>query len=234
MFTNRYIFIYSTVMVIVVAAILSTTATILKPLQEENEEIAKIQSILKSIHIESPRDSAKILYQKMVIDEKVVDSEGNVIEGEEAFDVDMKKEVKKDVDKRKLPLYITKKDNGNVAYIVPLHGKGLWGPVWGYIAFGDDMKTILGATFDHKAETPGLGAEINKDPFSDQFLGKTIFDDSGNFTSIKVIKGGAKEGDLHGVDAISGGTITSDGVTDMLYDCLIGYKTYFENVKNSK
>ena len=84
--------------------------------------------------------------------------------------------------------------------------------------------------FDHKAETPGLGAEINRDFFQDPFAGKTIFDGE-EFKSIKVIKGGAKEGDKHGVDGISGGTITSDGVTDMIFERLSMYLPYFNNVK---
>jgi Na+-transporting NADH:ubiquinone oxidoreductase subunit C len=223
-------------MVIIVAAILSTAATILKPMQDENEEIAKIQSILMSVKVESTKENAKEIYKKMIGSENelVVDNQGNILEGENAFAINMQKEAKEEIDKRRLPVFIANLENGQKAYILPLSGKGLWGPVWGYIAIKDDLRTVIGATFDHKSETPGLGAEINKEPFSDQFIGKAIFDEDYNFTSIKIVKGGAKEGDMHGVDAISGGTITSNGVSDMLYDCMIGYKSYFEKIKNNQ
>ena len=127
-----------------------------------------------------------------------------------------------------MPLYISNID-GSEKYIIPLRGTGLWGPIWGYISLDNDMNTVYGAVFDHKAETPGLGAEINRDFFEKPFNGKRIFDLEGDFVSIAVIKGGAKENDYHGVDGISGGTITSDGVTAMLKERLDKYLPYFEN-----
>ena len=127
-----------------------------------------------------------------------------------------------------MPLYISNID-GSEKYIIPLRGTGLWGPIWGYISLDNDMNTVYGAVFDHKAETPGLGAEINRDFFEKPFNGKRIFDLEGDFVSIAVVKGGAKENDYHGVDGISGGTITSDGVTAMLKERLDKYLPYFEN-----
>ena len=127
-----------------------------------------------------------------------------------------------------MPLYISNID-GSEKYIIPLRGTGLWGPIWGYISLDNDMNTVYGAVFDHKAETPGLGAEINRDFFEKPFNGKRIFDLEGDFVSIAVIKGGAKENDYHGVDGISGGTITYDGVTAMLKERLDKYLPYFEN-----
>ena len=127
-----------------------------------------------------------------------------------------------------MPLYISNID-GSEKYIIPLRGTGLWGPIWGYISLENDMNTVYGAVFDHKAETPGLGAEINRDFFEKPFNGKRIFDLQGDFVSIAVVKGGAKENDYHGVDGISGGTITSDGVTAMLKERLDKYLPYFEN-----
>ena len=108
-------------------------------------------------------------------------------------------------------------------------GKGLWGPIWGYIALESDKNTVAGASFDHKGETPGLGAEINQGWFQEPFVGKKIFDESGDYQSIRVIKGGAPEGDKHGVDAISGGTITSNGVTEMLVRTLKIYEPYLKS-----
>ncbi|HRW22050.1 MAG TPA: NADH:ubiquinone reductase (Na(+)-transporting) subunit C, partial [Bacteroidales bacterium] len=114
-------------------------------------------------------------------------------------------------------------------YIIPLSGKGLWGPIWGYIALNEDMTTVFGATFSHKSETPGLGAEIETDWYQQKFSEKKIFDENGDFVSIKVVKGGAPPDNIHGVDAISGGTITSNGLEDMLFDCLKLYEPYLNN-----
>ena len=113
-----------------------------------------------------------------------------------------------------------------------MRGKGLWGPIWGFIALKDDMNTISGAVFDHKAETPGLGAEISLDWFQEPFIGKTIFEGK-NLVSINIVKGGADADDMHSVDGISGGTITSDGVADMLAERFKQYLPFF-NKKNSQ
>ena len=137
--------------------------------------------------------------------------------------------MKKDVNTQLLPLFISQID-GATSYIIPLRGKGLWGPIWGFIALKDDLTTVYGAVFDHKGETPGLGAEINQPFFQEPFAGKTIFEGL-NFTSIKVVKVGYSKGDMHAVDGISGGTITSDGVTDMLSERLSMYLAYFEKIK---
>lgn len=243
MFSNRYIFIYSTVMVIIVAALLSTTAMMLQPFQEQNFAIAKIQGILASADIESTADDAEELYKDAIKEELIIDPEGNVISlykngafetGEErAFDLNLKKELynKKMGKPFKIPLYIAEID-GNITYIVPLLGKGLWGPVYGNIAFGTDFNKVVGADFGHDKETPGLGAEISTKEFAAQFIGKSIFDANGNFVSIAVVKGGAStlpnDRQIHGVDAVSGGTITSNSVTDMLDDCLENYVSYIK------
>ena len=146
----------------------------------------------------------------------------------------MKKEVKKQPVDQRFPLYVAEK-GGKTFYVIPLYGAGLWDAIWGYIALDEDKNTIIGANFDHKAETPGLGAEITTDWFQAQFQGKTLLNDlnagyvADNFVSVKAIKGGAKAGDAHGVDAISGGTITSDGVSDMVQERLARYLPYFKN-----
>jgi len=150
-----------------------------------------------------------------------------------AFDIDLKKELDKaktgEADKQLFPLFVFNKD-GNLYYIIPVRGKGLWGPIWGYVALEGDMNTVHGASFGHKGETPGLGAEIETEEFQKQFVGKKIFDESGNFVSIKVVKGGAAPEDTHGVDAVSGGTITSNGVTEMLKRTLGSYISYFKTM----
>ncbi len=225
---NSYTIGFATIMVIIVAALLSSAAIGLKPFQSKNIEQEKKQNILKSVGVEVSREQAEIDYSTYIKDELVLNHLGEIQEGS-AFNIDLSKEVRKDVKDQSFPLYVADVE-GEIRYIIPLRGKGLWGPIWGFISLEKDLNTISAAVFDHKAETPGLGAEINRDFFQDPFAGKTIFDGE-EFKSIKVIKGGAKEGDKHGVDGISGGTITSDGVTDMIFERLSKYLPYFNNVK---
>ncbi len=227
---NSYIFIYASILVVVFASILSGASILLSPMQEKNIEIEKKQNILASVNIESTPENAEKLYDRKITESYVINSEGEKIEGD-AFTIDMKSELEKPLEERKLPLFYGKKEDGGKNVIVPLRGKGLWGPIWGYISFEGDYNTVSGAYFDHKGETPGLGAEISTAEFQKQFLGKKIFNDEGEFVSIKVTK--KKSGDnKHEVDAVSGGTITSNGLQDMLYDCLSGYKKYFNEHKN--
>jgi Na+-transporting NADH:ubiquinone oxidoreductase subunit C len=139
-----------------------------------------------------------------------------------AFDIIMADAVSKPMDEREVPLFIAERD-GKVFYIIPVRGKGLWGPIWGYVSILSDGYTIAGATFGHKSETPGLGAEISLPIFTGQFPGKKLAV-NGAYQSISVRKGDAS-GD-HQVDGISGGTITSVGVESMLNDCLQPYMSY--------
>jgi len=229
MHSNKYIFIYSAVMVVVVAVALTIVAVQLKPLQDINIRIEKMQNILASVNLVTTPKNAQELYTKYLKETLVVNEKGDLITGVDAFTVDLALELKKPPADRQLPIYIAILDNGEKAYIVPLRGKGLWGAIWGYISFKSDFNTVVGTMFDHKSETPGLGAEINTREFQQHFEGKKIFDDKGVFTSIGILKGGAKPDDMHGVDAISGGTITSKGVEKMIRDCLVGYENYFKN-----
>lgn len=227
--SNLYTFIYAAVLVIVVAAVLSFTALKLKPLQDANVKIEKMQDILASVQIESTVKDAEEKYNKFITKSFIVDTKGVEAKGE-AFKVDLKKEYKKDLEERKIPVYEATLEDGSKKVVFPLRGKGLWGPIWGYISLNDDLNTIYGAVFDHKSETPGLGADINKDWFQEPFKGKTIFDGE-TFVGINVHKGGkgaaAAMGDTeHGVDAISGGTITSKSLQKMIQDCMGSYKVY--------
>ena len=130
---------------------------------------------------------------------------------------------------RLLPVYVCLKDTTNY-YVFPLRGKGLWGPIWGYISLEGNFNTVYGANFDHKSETPGLGAEIKENWFEAQFKGKRIFDDNNKFISVKVLKGGGSEGNPYAVDAISGGTITSKGLEAMIFDCMYDYQNYIKRL----
>lgn len=234
---NSYTFLFATIMVVVVAALLSSAAIFLKGPQDENIRREKMQNILYTIGVRDAadetqpisRDLAADKYQEYVKQELVLVN-GEVQEGVKAFGIDMAKELKKPVEQRQYPLYVAENE-GSTFYIIPVRGKGLWGPIWGYIALGEDMNEIVGASFDHKGETPGLGADIVKPAFSNQFVGKEIFNDAGEFVSIEVVKGNASG--EHQVDGISGGTITSVGVQDMLKDCIVNYLSFFESIEKS-
>ncbi len=225
-FSNRYIFLFSVVMVAVVAALLSTAAMLLQPRQEQNREIEKKRNILASVRIESDRTNAAELYQSVIKKSLVINVNGDAVENVDPFTIDLRAEQRKPIDQQSLPLFIAKPNDTLEVIIIPLEGRGLWGPIYGYISIKSDMSTVYGVNFDHTSETPGLGAEINTSWFGEMFNGKKLF--SGNkFVSIKVIKGGARADDPHGVDAVSGGTITSVGLEEMLYDCLVKYEKYF-------
>ena len=227
---NSTTFGFTVIMVIIVAALLSTAAIELKPFQDRNVELEKKQNILSSVGVTIDRDGAEKIYDTYIKSELVLNVKGEEVEGS-AFDVDLGIEMKKNASAQLLPLFISNVE-GVTRYIIPLRGKGLWGPIWGFISLEEDLNSVFGAVFDHSSETPGLGAEINRASFEDPFKGKTIFEGE-MFTSIKVIKGGAQDSDMHGVDGISGGTITSDGVSDMLDERLRMYLPYFSSLSSA-
>lgn len=226
--SNIYTFLFAIIMVIVVAAALAFTATTLKPLQAENVRNEKMQNILSTIGVNVDRSGASAKFDEFIKQRLALKEDGTVDEAVDAFKIELMKETKKSNAEQRYPIYIAEKE-GKTFYIVPLFGAGLWKEIWGYVALDSDKNTIVGASFDHAGETPGLGAEINQHWYEDQYIGKTIFDKDGNFVSVKAVKGGAPAGDMHGVDAISGGTITSDGVTAMLEERLKNYIPYFKN-----
>lgn len=235
--SNKYIFVYSIIMVVVVAVALTLVAVQLKPAQEDNIRIEKMQNILSSVNVpvaEIPKKEVIDVYHKYIVSAIGLNNKGEVVEKDpdKVFAIELANELKKPADQQILPLFTARLENGDTAYIVPLRGKGLWGPIWGYMSFRPDFNTVYGAMFDHKGETPGLGAEITQQWFTKPFIGKKIYASDGKFTSIQVVKGGAKPNDVHGVDAISGGTITSKGVQKMIFDNLSSYQAYFEKQKS--
>jgi len=224
-------------MVIIVAALLSLASTALRPFQQKNIETEKKLDILKSVGRASDVESAPNKhdyvgneFNTVIVEQLVVNRMGEKVQGVDPFTVDLKVEFEKPSDKQNLPVFVAQMDDDSKKYILPLLGRGLWGPIWGYISLNDDYNTVYGASFAHKSETPGLGAEIANADFQSQFKGKQIFKDD-QFVSISVIKGGAHPSNPHGVDAVSGGTITSQGLEDMLKNCLEGYQEFFKNQK---
>lgn len=229
--SNTYTFIYAAVMVILVAAVLASVSMALKPLQNRNKEIEKEQNILTSVNIQSTTANAEELFKENIKKEYVVNSKGEIVEGVDAFNVDLKKEHAKPVDQRNLPVFECQTSDG-LKYIFPVRGTGLWGPIWGFVSLNDDMNTIYGANFDHEGETPGLGAEIATAAFQAQFTGKKLFDESGKLVSITVAKAGQEAPEEHKVDGISGGTITSKGLQKMLLDDFTSYEKFLIEKKN--
>ncbi|MGB5322600.1 NADH:ubiquinone reductase (Na(+)-transporting) subunit C [Lutimonas sp.] len=226
--SNLYTFVFAIIMVVVVAAALAFTATTLKPLQAENVRQEKMQNILSTIGINISRKEASEQFSQYVKQELALNSDGTVNEDVDAFKIELMKETKKSKEEQAFPLYIAEKE-GKTFYVIPLFGAGLWKEIWGYVALDSDKNTIIGASFDHAGETAGLGAEINQSWYEDQYIGKTILDDNNNFVSVKAVKAGATADPKHSVDAISGGTITSDGVSLMLEERLENYLPYFKN-----
>ena len=228
--SNVYTIVYITVLVVVVGAALAFTAMSLKEKQQDNARADKMGQILQAVRLTYPADEVIDAFQDFITDQYVVNSAGEKVAGVEAFNVDVAAEAKKPADERLLPVYVCTLPDAGTKYILPLAGMGLWGPIWGYVSFDADGSTIYGAFFDHQGETPGLGAEIAKPAFSDQFRGLSVEKD-GEFVPVTVVKKGQKpEGEMDYVDGISGGTITSLGVASMLDGCLTPYKAYLESL----
>ena len=232
--SNTYTIIYSVILVLVVGVVLSVVYQALRPMQEENIANDTKRQILASARIvPEAGQSIADLYSQHITDSYIVNDKGEKVDPSvNAFDVNVSLEVKKPADERLLPVFECSTDNG-LKYIIPVYGAGLWGPIWGYIAFDDNGDTIYGAYFAHQGETPGLGAEIEKPAFSGQFDGKNIFSTNGDFQSVAVVKTGKEPQDRAWVHAISGGTITSQGVQAMLFDSLEPYSAFFKSMKNN-
>ena len=216
--SNAYIVLYSTVMVVIVAVLLAVAALALKPRQDANDLNEKKRNILASLSAEGES------YDQF-IDAYVVDKQGNRVDGDVFA---LLNDLPGAFAAGKFPIFESK--DGRV--VIPVTGMGLWGPVWGYVALEKDMNTIAGIIMAHKGETPGLGDEIATAKYQAKFVGKTIFEGN-KFVSVTLRKGGAKD-PAHEVDAISGGTKTSDGVSAMLYNSLKNYLPLLESKRQSE
>lgn len=216
--SNTYIIIYTVVMVVLVAVLLSVTALSLQPRQYANVLGEKQNAILKAMGTEGNYTEVVKAY--------AVNAEGTVVESVSADDaLTMLFGLNDAFAAGTYPVF-ENAQTGDV--VVPLMGKGLWNDIWGYIALNSDMNTIKGIVLDHAGETPGLGAEIKTDKFQNTFVGKTIYEGS-DLVSIEIVKGGAPEGAAHAVDALSGATKTVQGVQAMLKTCLSYYDAFFKS-----
>ena len=229
--SNVYTIIYIAVLVVVVGAALALTSMSLADKKQANADADKMRQILASVHVTAEDGDVKDAFERYIVETEVLDSKGQKVEGD-AFGVNVAEQSKLPADKRQLPLYVCDLGKDGVKYIMPVYGAGLWGPIWGYVAVDADGSTVYGAYFAHQGETPGLGAEIEKPDFANQFHDKTLWK-NGRFAPIAVVKNGQKpQGDEDYVNGISGGTITSKGVSAMLHDCLTPYEEFLKNLKN--
>lgn len=230
--SNSYTIIYIIVMVLVVGAALATVATALKPEQQKNADADKMRQILMAVHCAPKGNDAITAMFTEHVEGIVVNSSGEEVTGRDAFTVNVSNESREPAGERLLPVFVYSDSEVGTKYILPLYGQGLWGPIWGYIALNDDGTTVYGAYFSHQGETPGLGAEIEKPEFTDQFAGRTLFKDN-TLYPIEVVKAGQRPaGNADYVNGISGGTITSKGVGAMLNNCLAPYEKYLSTLKH--
>ncbi|RFC53452.1 NADH:ubiquinone reductase (Na(+)-transporting) subunit C [Brumimicrobium aurantiacum] len=232
---NGYTFAFSIILVIVVGVILSSLSIGLKPLKKANVEVKKKMSILSALGVESTRKDGSDKYEKYIKDSYVISHNGvlqeNLPEEKQAFSLDVQKQFRDKtikVEDRLYPIFEAEKD-GTTLFVLPVVGKGLWGPIWGFVALADDYETIVGTSFDHKGETPGLGAEIAQSFFEDRYIDEKIAI-NGSFTPISVVQNGSGFEDQK-VDGITGGTITSKGVEKMVNETMEVYYKYFSKNK---
>lgn len=242
---NLYTVLFAALMVVVVGSILAYLASGLKPFIKENERFEKQQNILYAMGVNDnegtgsvsfiPTDKVEEVFTSY-IKEQLVISGDQITPDDQAYLIDMKKQIaaRKKGQPFKLPVFIGEKE-GKKFYILPMYGKGLWDAIWGFIALDEDM-IVQGVYFDHKAETPGLGANIKERFFMDDFEGESIMED-GRLAGIKVIKGNNdptnSDKEDNSVDALAGATITGNGVTSMISESLKLYKDYLESVRSN-
>lgn len=233
--SNGYVILFSVILVLVTAVALVTVFSFTKETVNNNQKLEKMQNILQAGRINVERNQAEAEYKKSIIDAFALTEKGEVkMKGEidNVFNIDLASELKKKEGEEKLfPVFVCNK-NDSTFYILGMRGKGLWDAIWGYVALQKDMNTIYNAVFDHKGETPGLGAEIKEGWYTAQFPGKKITNEKGEFVSVSVIKKGTAPVSDYNVDGVSGGTLTSNGLHDMLKQFFGAFYEYAKTQKN--
>lgn len=224
--SNSYTIIYASVMVVIVAFLLAFVSASLKPTQKKNEELDKMKQILAALNVDTKGQNAEELYKTYVKADEILNANGEVVSENGGFAIDMAAEMSKPEAERQLPLYVCDV-KGETKYVIPLSGAGLWGPIWGYVGLNKDKDTVYGVYFSHASETPGLGAEIATPAFQKEFDGKKVMKDGQ--IALAVEKNGKVTDPAYQVDGISGGTITSKGVDDMIKNCLGQYNNFLTN-----
>ena len=228
--SNSYTIIYSAVIVVIVAFLLAFVFQALKPMQDANVALDKKKQILNSLNIRDlSNEEADAKYKEVVIADEVIDEKGNVVEaGTQGGEKAGFKLESKDYKAGKLALYICKV-NGSRKYVIPVYGMGLWGPISGYIALNEDKATVYGAYFNHESETAGLGAEIKDNvAWQEKFQGKKVFTSGDDKTIALGVEKNVTDPATQ-VDAVTGATLTSNGVRDMLHEALGKYLTFLND-----
>lgn len=222
--SNVYTIVYASVMVIIAAFLLAFVASVLKSPQEANVANDKRGQILSSLNIRNVNDVTDE-YNKVILHDLILDANGQVIKEDGGFEVESKDITAKNPADKKLPLFVAKVNNDTI-YVVPLYGRGLWGGISGYLALKKDFDTVFGSYFTHESETAGLGARIVEEEFQEKFIGKKAFSDS-TFQKVALVLSKKIENPEHEVDAITGATLTSNGVSEMFQTSLLPYQKFF-------
>lgn len=233
--SNLYIITYAAILAIVCAGLLVLANTGLKDRQNANIALEQKENILSAAIELKEGDDVNKLYAERV-KEFVIDSKGNVLEGKTPKDIVIANEYKKPAEERMLPVYEFRNQSNpdKLDYVVlPVFGRGLWDIIWGFVALKDDMNTIQGVKYEHKGETPGLGARIETDEVQNRYKGKKVFEGE-ELASVTMMKGEGNDwsDNPHRVDGMSGATLTANGVNNMLKDYLSSYENYIK--KNRK
>ena len=226
---NIYTLVYASVVVVVVAFLLSFVSKVLEPQSMANERIDKKKQILASLNIRNVgKDSVEAVYARIVRKDEIINASGAVVKTGDGKDKDGFNVQLKEINANNLPVFICKvgEGDGGTKYVLPLTGKGLWGPIWGYIALDSDLRTVYGAYFTHEGETAGLGARITEQSFQDEFKSKKITADGSSGIALSVVKNGNVKNRQVECDGITGATLTSNGVDNMLKQCLGNYKVF--------
>jgi Na+-transporting NADH:ubiquinone oxidoreductase subunit C len=243
--SNTYIIVYSAVLTIILGLLLSGSAQVLGPWQQEAIALDKKKQILGAVisadEIAAMTPEQVNEFYATRISSTVVDINGKEITegGVTAEKVEIAKDYKKPAESRQYPVFIFHAEGNPEAvesYIFPLYGAGLWDAIWGYLALETDMNTIGGITLAHAGETPGLGARITEGEVQARYVGKKIFDESGALVAVQMMKGEGKDysSDLHKVDGMSGATITGNGVNNMLKAYMGHYEAYIKAKSSGK
>lgn len=222
--SNVYTIVYASVMVIIVAFCLAFISDVLRPIQDDNVANDKRGQILSALNIHNV-DDVQAKFNEVVIQDLVVNAAGEVISEKDGFNVDSKDITAKDDAAKKLPVYVCAVESDTI-YVVPLYGRGLWGGLWGYLALKPDFNTVYGAYMSHEGETAGLGARIVEQWFQEQFKDKVAYADS-TYTEVALGVKKKVENPASEVDAITGATLTSNGVDEMFKSSLAPYREYF-------
>jgi len=235
MHSNRYTLFFVFIITVVLGTLLSVTKENLKLKQEDNLRADVNKTILRSLDFseeeDNPWSNEKVeeIFNNSIVG-LCVDSEGNKIDNVVLEEIDIEKDIER------LPVYLKVIDDELQGVALPVAGKGLWSTLFGYIALAPDLDTVLGIQFYKHGETPGLGGEVEKEWFTNNFIGKKIRNVEGEIIGIKVLKGkvdDSKEDAIHQVDGISGATVTSNGVTIFLKDDLKRYEAYLNEIREN-